>query len=404
MLIIRKKTLIRSLSFIFGILLLVLGLFLQKNSIQKVQKTENEKLIFSSLSSVCTSLDNICTSFEEASTFDTYKQESKKIYANCISAKNSIYYCNADLPNTLQWISELEEYSKSDMSDHEQNKKHSEKAAAARDLFVSICLNKNDSERFVKIEKFFDTKDSNYYNTKLEEINNSYLLLDNFIKKDRSDISKYAKKVLNFPIIPKKFSGNFENPPAISYSSDNSYAHIFSAGGFLKRMSVEETSSVKHYTEKGFDETALDYLKEHAPYAKKCEIVYTYKNTNLVYFILCPRMTENNVDFIDYTEPIKVAISIYDGKLKAFDASDYMRVHTKKEYPELTAIKPISDKIDNIDLSLVSEDYIYTKDGFLYLYKYLTQTKKAYYCTINITNNRKNIYTEKDFMRISGLI
>ena len=238
---------------------------------------------------------------------------------------------------------------------------------------------------------------------KLQKLNNDYLLLNNLLEADRKEINERAKKILNYPFFPQKTKGIFSDPQSFLYSTKNSYAQIFSAGGSLKRMSIQETSPVNHIPENELEELSVKYLAEYAPYAKKCKNIYTHKNTELVYYVYCPVIQQGKNSFVDVTEPIKLAISISDGKLMAFDASHYLKTHSEKEYPEFPNIKQERTLSVPENLSPESSGYIYSKKGLLYCTKYKTNENKIVYRTVD-ANNDSAIYDERSFMLVSGII
>jgi len=403
MLIVRKKNIIRFLSLLLGALLIILGLFFRGYTIENQRKKEKIKQLSSFYTSVCTSLDNICTYFDEDLFSGNKQLASRKIFSNCETAKNSLYYCESDMPNTLSWFSSLSEYSETDMADPSLNEYYAKTADGARDLFVSLCNNVSDTSKITVIETLLDNKDSSYYNTKLMEMNNDYSLLNNFLESDRADLTDYAKKILNFPISPKKTKGNYSAPPLFVYSSKNSYAQIFSSGRFLKRMSVEETSTVDHTPKNPIDILADEYLGQYAPYAKNCEKVYSYKNNALVYYIYCPIIQQKEISFTDHTESIKLAVSISDGKLMAFDASHYMKTHSSKEYPDIPDFKAQTATQNINGRQALSNRIIYTEKGFIFYYKYKKPDNTPVYHVYD-QNKNLTIYNEKELMLASGVI
>ncbi len=400
MLIIKKKTVIRYISVLLGAVLLIVGLLFKNFSIENNKKKDNARRLTSFFTLVCASLDNICEAFDDGVFTSDKTNAAQNIYSSCLSAKTSLYYIDADMPNTIAWFESLAEYTQTDMSDSEKNKIYSQKGSAARDIFVSLCSNVYDTEKIKSIEKLFDEKDSSYYNTKLESINNSYRLLDNFLELKRTEINDHARRSLNLPISPPKSEGNFSNPRLFSYACRNSYAQIFSAGGFIKRMSIEETSTVEYSPEKSFDELALNYLKQYAPYASKCEKVYGYKNNELVYYVFCPVVTQYDTTFIDTTESIKLAISLSDGKLMAFDASSYMETHSKKEYPIYKTSQSMSIQTNESELKHISEGLLYTGSGYKSFNKYANKNDIVLYMLQDESGN-KEYYTERNFFLLN---
>ncbi len=400
MLIIKKKTVIRFMSLLFGAVLLIVGLFFNVLSVEKNKRNDNTRRLTSLYTLVCSSLDNICESFDERVFLNDKPNVSKKIYSSCLAAKTSLYHCNVDMPNTVAWFDSLADYSQTEMSDSEKNTNYSKTASEAKDVFVLLCTDVNDAEKIGSIEKLFDEKDSSFYNTKLENINNSYRLLDNFLELKRTEINDRARKTLNLPIPPPKTEGNYSDPRLFSYACQNSYAQIFLSGGFIKRMSVEETSTVEYSPEKSFDELALTYLKQYAPYAAKCEKVYCYKNNELIYYVLCPVVTQNETTFTDTTESIKLAISLLDGKLMAFDASTYMETHSEKEYPEYRAIQDKSNKRNEAELKHISDGILFTASGFKSYNKYTKKNDDILYI-LQDESGIKEYYNERDFFLLN---
>lgn len=402
MLIIRKKNIIRLVSFLLGALLVIVGLYFRGYQIEKKQKNDRIKLLSSCYSSVCSYLDNICTAFDNEMIFNEKTKASREIYSNCNSANNSLYYCDVDMPNTVSWFSNLAEYSETDMSDSALNDYYAKTAEEARNIFITLCNNVENTSPKETIEKLLDSKDEDFYKKQLEAMNNSYPILDNFSEMDRSDLNDHAKKILNFPLSPQKTKGNYSNPPLFLFSCKNSYAQIFSAGGFLKRMSIEETSTVKHSLEKTFDELALDYLNKYAPYAKKCEFICCYKNNELIYYVFCPVIKQNEIDFLDCTQSIKLAISISDGKLMAFDASHFMETCSNTEYPKCLVLKNTNISTLSEKTQLISYGIIYTKKGFYYYSKHQTNNNSFYLIYDSDGNSR--FYSERKFLLMSGII
>ena len=403
MFIVRKKYLIKLITFVFLLVLIISGIFLSERNQEKAKKTENDKTTFMLINNIYASLQAINTSFNKSIKIGTFENEKNEIYTQAYSIKNLIYFASPNMQNTAKWFSELCEYSKTDMTDNEKNSYYSEKILEATTLLLNICSNHKNESRIDEIEKIFYTEEKKeYYRNKLKTTEEDYPLLNNQIKADRSEITDLAKNILNFPISPKQFYGNYKVPKAICYSHLASYAEIFPSGKFLNRMAVENTTQKDAISDLTIHDAAKHYLTIYAFYTENCKEVYTKKTNKLMYFVFCPETISGNTVIINYNEPIKLAINLNDNSLKAFDASEYLKKHRKSkeketvslsanEIPsEISQFQIISNKIAIIGQKEYTE-YCFTPDG-----------QNKYYLLYH-TDKSKETYTEDEYFRMLNI-
>lgn len=400
MFIVRKKYLIKIIPFIFLLILIITGTFLTEIKQEEAAKAQNDKTTFALVNNIYASLQSINNCFEKSIKIGTFDNEKNEIYTQSYSIKNLIYFAEPNMQNTTKWFSSLCEYSKTDMNDKEKNTYYSEKINKSTSLLLKICSNYQSESSIEEIEKNFkQEEDSNYYREKLKSMEEDYPLLRNQINADRSDITTLAKELLNFPILPKQFFGNYKAPKAISYSHIASYAEIFPSGKFLNRMAAQNTTKETAATDLNILDAARHYITIYASYAEDCKLVASQLSNKLMYCIFCPENTVDNMVIVNYNEPIKLAINLTDNSLKAFDASKYLKNHNKKtpetkqemsatETPqEINNYQIISKKIAILGQECYTE-YCFSPDG-----------QNKYYLTY-INDNSKEVYTEQEYYRM----
>ncbi len=333
---------------------------------------------------------------------EDFKPYKNDIYAYTLVAKNSINLSGFQMPNLSAFISELSDYSLSDMVSNDKNIDFLEKLSSGQSILLEECTNFKNEESIVKIEKIFEKETSKeFYSELLKKTESEYSIIENFIIRDRREIAQYAKTLLNFPLTPEQFKNKYTEPKSLSYSITNSYADIFASGSLLRRMAVEDTSRISYETDLPLDVIAHDYIKTHAPYFKSFTEVLSAKNGSLIYFIFCPVFKINNTNIINYNESIKLAISLSDGRLKAFDASDYLKNHSKNNsFTDFLLPQIINN---NSTINEYNEKYVYFGDKF-YLQVSFSSNENNYYYLINQDNTSSKIYDEKEYFRTIEVI
>ena len=405
MFIVKKKYFIKIITFLSAFAVVLICIFIQNNRYKKDYiYTQNDNII-SLLNNITASIENINNSFEKGTNLNNFTTESKLIYANTHNIKNMLFLTNEDFPNTVSWFNELNEYAKSDMLDSEKNIEYHNKIKEAHQIFINTCQEYRKTQSTRKIEEYFTPiRDADYYNNILSNIENSFLILDTQIKSDIKDIGKVAKDILNSPITPKQFKGNFQLPAPLTYFTTNSYANIFREGNLLCRLSIEDTSPPECNLYTTYASQSQKYLQKYADYAPNLTEVYSYTNNSLIYYVFCPFYIDNNLTVINYDEPIRMALSLKNGSIKAFDSSQYLKKHSVKQKNKtvlnISNIKS-PEVINNIQNS--SNSYIIKNNDLFIEYK-LSSNNKPYYCLYSINSDSWDFYNETDYFRYMGII
>ena len=404
MFIIKKGNLIKILSFVFMFSIIVAGIFLNEKSQNRLKEQESDKQHFLLINNIYASLQSINSSFNKSLQLGTFENEKNEIYTQAYSIRNLIYFVAPNMPNTSKWFSDLCEYTETDMSDNEKNSYYKEKLAESTALLLNLCINSTKNESINKIENVFLTfKNKDYYRKQLEAIEENYPILNNQITADKTEITNLAKNILNFPISPKQFNGNYKIPKAISFSHISSYAEIFPSGKFINRMAVENTTNETSVNDLMIHDAAKHYLTIYAYYAENCKEIFSTTSNKLIYFVFCPETNSNNTITVNYNETIKLAINIADNSLKAFDASAYLKNHKNNtETKTLSALTyPPPQEIDNMEIISKKtaiygqkqyEEYCFSPDG------------QCKYYMLHHIDNTKEIYTEEEYLRMLNIV
>ncbi len=403
MFIVRKKYLIKILSFILLFTLIVTGIYLSEINTERIKKEENEQTSFLLINNIYASLQSIKTSFDKSAKIGTFQNEKNEIYTQAYSIKNLIYFVAPNMKNTAKWFSLLCEYSKTDMTDDEKNTYYIEKLSESTTLLLNVCSNYQEDMSIKKIENNFVTIESKeYYRRQLESLEEDYPILKNQITAERSDITNLAKNILNFPLSPKQFYGNYKAPKAISYSHIASYAEIFPSGKFLNRMAVENSTQKNAVSDLMIHDAAKHYLTLYASYAENCNEVYSKTTNKLMYFVFCPETISNNTVTINYNEPIKLAICITDNALKAFDASEYLKKNRKikENNADSISVPPPPQEISQYEI--ISQKTALFQQNEYFEYCFSTDGQSKYYLLYH-TDNLKEIYTEDEYFRMLNI-
>ena len=405
MFIVKKKYFIKIITFLCAFIVVLACVFIQNSRYKDDYMYTQNNSIVSILNSITASIENINTSFEKGINLNNFSTESKSIYANTHNIKNMLFLTNEDFSNTVSWFSELNEYSKSDMTDSEKNMEYYNEIKEAHQVFINTCQEYKTTNSIKKIEEYFTPiKDAAYYNNILSNIENSFLILDTQIKSDRKDIGNIAKDILNSPITPKIFKGNFQLPAPLTYFTKNSYANIFREGNILCRLSIEDTSPPECNLYTSYSSLSQKYLEKYANYAPQVTEVYSYANNSLIYYVFCPFYIYNNIKVINYDEPIRLALSANDGSLKAFDSSQYLKKHSGKQNNinilNMSAIK--TPELINNNKS-TSYRYIIKNNNFYIEYN-LSLENEVFYYLYSINSESWDIYNETEYFRRMEII
>ncbi|MBE6671571.1 MAG: hypothetical protein E7593_05150 [Ruminococcaceae bacterium] len=399
---IKRKYVIKAISFFIAFFLLIFGIFLQKRSNDKTIVRQSDANTLTILTSITASINEIQNSFNKASVLNNYESESKIIYANSFNIKNLLSLSDKELQSVAIWFSDLSEYAKTPMTDIDKNNTYSQKIEEANKLFINICNNYRGQDSITKINNFFtEEKDSNYYNQKLSILDEQYTILEKQIKADRKEVNIFAKKVIGSPLSPNSFTGNYQFPKSVNYTLSSSYASIFASGKILARMASFNNA----ITESNIDPNKNNlekYINEYAYYLSNYEQVYSYSNNDLTYYIICPIYIQNDIKIINYNEPIKIAVSKKDGSLKAFDSTKYLKNHTV--FPNIANV--LSTKQTQPDLikktDIISQKHAFIKEMIYYEYK-TTINNNIFYCLID-QDNTITYFTEKEYLSYTEII
>ena len=403
MFIVRKKYLIKILSFTLLLVLIISGIFLSENNQENAKTKEEEKNLFLLINNIYASVQSINNSFDKSIKIGTFENEKNEIYTQAYSIKNLIYFAEPNMQNTTKWFSELCEYSKTDMSDNEKNLYYSQKISQSTSLLLNICSNYKNETSIDEIEKLFIPEgNKDYYTDKTKQPEEEYPLLNNQITATRSDITLFAKNILNFPISPRQFYGNYKAPKTISYSHLSSYAEIFQSGKLLNRMAVENNVQKNEASDLTIQDAAKHYLTIYASYAENCRQIFSKTTNKLMYFVFCPESISADKATINYNEPIKLALNLKDNSLKAFDASAYLKNH-KKANKNYTVTISVAEKPTEISNSTIISERIALHNNKQYVEYCFSPDGQSKYYLLYHTDNSKEIYTESEYFRLLNI-
>ncbi len=399
MYIIKRKNMVKMLSFIFGLLLIIVGFVLYNSYIKKEYEDKIKMQNLSIVTSLCASVEKINTSFIKANSLNNYQNEKSIIYANSNVVQSLLYLTNETTENTVMWFKNLSEYSKTSMDDIDKNNYYTEKIKGLNTLLINICSKFNSKTCYKQLEDYFtEEKNTEYYNQILKQMENSYSLLENRITAERKDVTGFAKEVLGLTFSPAQFKGSHLFPKSICYSLNNSYVNIFPSGKTLLSMSSFDTSNGnKSNTDN--DTQAKHFLDNYAPYASKCEQIFKINNQSTIYYIYCPIFEKNNNSIINYDESVKIALNSKNNTLRAFDATKYLKNHPvlpPEFIPEFTEVN-IGENI-----TVLSNNYILHKGNYYMQHIIKTEDKTTYY-TVTDSNGKTNYYSEAHYLKFLNI-
>ncbi len=404
MYIVKKKYFILILTFTLVLALIISGIFLSEKNQEKAKNEENEQTLFLLLNNIYASLQTITTSFDKSIKIGTFENEKNEIYTQAYSIKNLIYFAAPDMQNTAKWFSTLCEYSKTDMNDNQKNTYYREKLLESTSYLLNICTNHKSEKSIKDIEELFNTEEiKKKHKIHSKDDEDDYPLLNNQLKADRSTITEFAKNLLNFPITPKLFYGNYKAPKAMSFSHLSSYAEIFQSGKFLHRMAVENSTPKNEVSDLTIQDAAKHYLTLHASYTENCVQVFSKTTNKLMYFVFCPEETSGNTVILNYDKLIKLAINLNDNSLKAFDASSYLKNHRKQEKDnDIFSFSLLALPKELSQSKIISKKFALFGDNKYIEYCFSPDGQNKYYLLYH-TDNSKEIYTENEYFRMLNI-
>ena len=319
----KKKYLVKIISFFLGLALVIAGLILNERSLKQKYEKEIEKQQINVISNICALTGAIESSFTKSLSVGSFDSEKLNISINSYTVRNLLYLCNNSCEKTASFFLELSNYAKTDMQDTAKNAEYADILSKITKIFLSSLNSNNAQKAIVNAENLFSTDQDDYENI-LQNIEKKYSTLENRVQADRQAISSYAKTILGMPFSVSLFKGNYIYPKAISYSAKNAYANIFVSGKTLLIMSEEDNKKESEINSVSA-EKAKEELIKYAPYAADFTLIHEIEKEGLIYYLFCP--TENNGEktVINYDESIKIVLSKYTGETKAFDATKYLK-------------------------------------------------------------------------------
>lgn len=332
MLFIKKRTVIRLISFMLAFAALSVILLLQSSLSAIGSKKSDRMSNVSTVSLLSSYTDRLCSTFETAKAFGSYEEFEKDIISCCAAVKTAVSYSEKELPDLCLWFTDLEEYAKTGMDDREKNDRYYKDALSIREalVYASDCYLEKRDEPFKKLNEFFDSqKDTGYYNGIIKSRENNYAMLKYYENEEAASLNTSLKNVLDYPLAVSKYKELFAFPELYSFQAKNSYAALTQKGGLLSIMAID-SQSVKSDGEKMLqpEEICLSFIKQYIPsHEDFCE-VYSTEQNGLYYSYCCPLYTYSGESLPVYSEMIKVIINRSTGKLLGFDSTEYLKNHT----------------------------------------------------------------------------
>ena len=396
MYIVRKKYMIKAIALFITFVGIITGIFVSDIEATKKQILKEESNEKAEMINLLSDFQVLCDTFEKSIDLNTPTSLGKEIYARCMLIRSHLFDMNIKTENTVGWLNELSDYTNTEMNDEEKNKEYLTKLRNATAILINNCENPSSID-LTRLEELFAPKtDSEEYKEMLNELENEYPLLNNRIKASVKEITEYAMSVLNHPILPRRFKGNYTFPGALSYTTQNSYAAIHPSGNTLNRMATEPSTNTPAYSYTVLDKKAEEYLKQYAPYAQNCKRVYKEKIENTVYYIFCPEYYTDTVTIFNYDEQIRIALNAFDGRMKAFDATKYLKNPGKDQITTEWAKKQAPDFGNN---TLISENTVII-DRLQYTEYIILSTSGQKYYVLSQNSNDDIILTQKEFLKI----
>ena len=391
---VKKKYMIKAIALFITFIGIITGIFVSDLHTTKKQNSKKESNEKSETINLLSDFQGLCDTFEKGKDLTGLSSLDKEIYARCMLIKSNLYKMQFPFENTVRWLNELSDYTVTDMNNQEKNQEYLSKLKSATSILVNICGNYEKDGLYKLEELFAPLMDKEDYKEKLNALEKEYPLLNNQIKASVKEITEYAMSVLNHPILPRRFKGNYTFPGALSYTTQNSYADIHPSGNTLNRMATEPATNTPAYSYTVLDKKAEEYLKQYAPYAQNCKRVYKEKIENTVYYIFCPEYSDNNNTLINYDEQIKIALNIFDGRMKAFDSTKYLKNHGKNPIKNDATKKQAPDFGNN---TLISENNVIINSLQYTEYIILSSSGQKYYVLSNHSED-DIVLTPKEFM------
>jgi len=384
---ISKKTVFNTILYLLSFLVVIVSLLLYEPKITTQAKiAPPDKKALSLLTST---VNELAMSFEKGINqgFDT---EKTNVVINSSIAQKTLFLFNQKTENSVAWFGEVIDYSKGDMVDNAKNKNIYEKLKTASQTLINGYTQADEEKLFEKLEALFKKEHSKEeLKASFNQTQNEYSILKNNVAFNRNEISKYAKDILRLPNIPDIFSDLFLPIDSVSYKIKNSYAQIFTSGNTLGRMADDLSPFSDNVKETDYLSEAKRQISKHAPYAEQLSHLYTYKSDSIYYILFCPELSVKNNSVFKASEAICVGLSTDDLSLKLFDATKYLKNHTKDSISN-----SILDK-ENID----QDTKIILKGSNIYFAKEVdTEQSGILYIIKDSNTNNSTVLNEREYI------
>ncbi len=400
MFVIKRKYVIKAYTALIALVILITAVF-AKSHFEDVEKQKNEKEHFaSSISNIGNSVSEIQLLFEKGIALNNFTDIKSEIYLNCKHVRNSLFQLQYDFPKTTEWFFDLAEYSKTEMNDQSKNTAYYEELKKAYTVLFENC-NTNDIPKSIsEIEALFTKKLSQSEISELSrQLESEYYILKNQIKWSKKDVSNLAKDIMNSPISPNDFAGNFHLPSVSSFHSKNAYANVFGSGLFLASMATENISSPGEILLTHPKMYADEYIKEYAPYLSEPICVFSKVTNRNAYYVYCPQVWLKDTKILNYNETVSLAVNINNGNLTAFDSTNFLKKHANR----IMLAKPISIPkelpSDLKDKNTLSVYTVYIGSDFFFEYKIKTNESAIFYL-VSVDNGSAKIYTQDEYINL----
>lgn len=385
---ISKKTAIVSILYLlfFGAIIVALLFYEPKKNTELSPAVNSDKKALSLLTST---VNDLSIAFEKGIT-QGFDSEKTNLVINSAIAKSTLFLFNQKTENCVAWFAELSEYSNGDMNDNNKNKIIYKKLKSASETLMNGLTQENEEKVFSELESLFRKDYSKEeQETRLKTIQNEYSILKNNVIFNRNDISSYAKNILKLPNIPDIFSDLFLPIDSVSYKIKNSYAQIFSSGNTLGRMADTESLFSEATKNSNYLSEAKSQISIHAPYAEQLSPLCSYRSDSIYYILFCPEISIKKKTAFNASEAILVGLSNKDLSLKLFDATKYLKNHTKDSINN-----SILDK-ENID----QDTKIILKGSNIYFAKEVdTEQSGILYIIKDSNTNNSTVLNEREYI------
>jgi hypothetical protein len=375
---------IKIISFLAAFAMVLVAVLMLSYAQHNAQRKIFDNNSFCAVANICASVNTIKSSMEKGFAAGDHEPQRLSIHSECEAVKLAANFSGYPMTNTAKWFDGLSSYAETDMRDREKNNNYYQKITEAEKLLMDVCGNFQKQYSIRKIDDLFavqETKEQHKRNLQ-NNVDNYYLLI-NQPRAERKKLNALAESLFESNYVPDTFKGDYSLPDSVNYISHNSYAKIYSSGGYLCLMATSARGSEKKHRFKSVDDAAEKHLKDLAPYVDNMTVVVKCESNGIVYYTFCPETAEG---IINLDQSIKLAVSSSCYKLLAFDASAFLKNHTNESFERK-----------------LSADDTKTKGSFIKNYALITERRLSkdntqFYC-LSFPDSTQKIYTKAEYLR-----